>query len=236
MNQQALTPIIAVFVILSLQLWKTPSVRVKVFAFVPKLPRSVQWIAPLLISTASAAGEGYLGGITGADLFEFAMSNGAEIASLSIAIWHVSKRIVSQPNPATLTILALGFGFSQFSCASLRPSVDKVVIFEQQVHTEAQNLQVAAFAVIPLLPVGQQDVARAQLARAFERLTVVMDIKDNAVQAAIASSQDTIDVASLVTPCIAAIEEIIVLVKSFGSDTTHIEKRAMQLRKTMGVQ
>jgi hypothetical protein len=122
-----------------------------------------------------------------------------------------------------------------FGCASLRPSIDKVVIFEQQVHTEAQNLEVAAYAAIPLLPIGQQDVARARLARVFEKLTVVMRIKDDAIQAAIAASTTNLDVSSLIIPCVAAIEEIILLVKSFGSDTTAIEGRALQLRQSMGV-
>lgn len=121
------------------------------------------------------------------------------------------------------------------SCASLRPAIDKVVIFEQQVHSEAVNLQVAAYAVIPILPPAQQDVARAQLARAFEKLTMLLQIKDNAVQTAIAASEDTLDVTALVLPVVAAIEEIILLVKSFGSNTTAIEGRALQLRHSMGV-
>lgn len=120
-------------------------------------------------------------------------------------------------------------------CKSLRPAIDKVVIFEQQVHSEAVNLQVAAYAVIPILPPAQQDVARAQLARAFEKLTMLLQIKDNAVQAAIAASEDTLDVTALVLPVVAAIEEIILLVKSFGSNTTAIEGRALQLRHSMGV-
>ena len=120
-------------------------------------------------------------------------------------------------------------------CASLRPAIDKVVIFEQQVHSEATNLQVAAYAVIPLLPPAQQDVARAQLARAFEKMTMLLQIKDNAVQAAIAASETTLDVTALVLPVVAAIEEIILLVKSFGSNTTAIEGRALQLRHSMGV-
>jgi hypothetical protein len=129
-----------------------------------------------------------------------------------------------------LTLLLTGCG------ANLRPAIDKIVIFEQQVHSEAQNLQVAANAVIPLLPPAQQDVARARLARAFEKLTMLLTIKDNAVQAALVASEPTLDLTALVVPVIAAIEEIILLVKSFGSDTTAIEGRAltMRVRYTMG--
>ena len=129
----------------------------------------------------------------------------------------------------TLTLLLTGCG------ANLRPAIDKIVIFEQQVHSEAQNLQVAANAVIPLLPPAQQDVARARLARAFEKMTMLLAIKDNAIQAALAASEPSIDVTSLIVPVIQAIEEIILLVKTFGSNTTAIEGRALQLRRSMGV-
>jgi hypothetical protein len=129
----------------------------------------------------------------------------------------------------TLTLLLTG------CIENLRPAIDKVVIFEQQVHSEAQNLQVAANAVIPLLPPAQQDVARAQLARAFEKMTMLLAIKDDAIQAALAASEPSIDVTSLIVPVIQAIEEIILLVKTFGSNTTTIEGRALQLRRSMGV-
>jgi len=130
-------------------------------------------------------------------------------------------------------ILILAFLLT--GCATnLRPTIDKIVIFEQQVHSEAQNLQVAANAVIPLLPPAQQDVARARLARAFEKLTMLLSIKDNAVQAALVASETTLDVTALVIPVIAATEEIILLVKSFGSDMTAVEGRALELRRTIG--
>jgi hypothetical protein len=238
MDQQITTPILAASITTLIKLWNTAVIRDKIFSFVPKLPRALQWIAPLLLGMTAAGGQGFLDGKTGTDLFVFAAASGAEIGALSIAIWHVGKRVFEQTKTATTAlVLVLALGYATQGCgANLRPVIDKIVIFEQQVHSEAQNLQVAANAVIPLLPPAQQDVARARLARAFEKLTMLLTIKDNAVQAALVASEPTLDLTSLVIPVVAAIEEIILLVKSFGSDTTAIEGRAltMRVRYTMG--
>lgn len=234
MNQQLLTPLIATAVTVLLKLWNTPIIRDKAFAFIPKLPRAVQWIAPLTLGILAAAGQGFLDGKRYEELVVFATSNGTEIGALAIAIWHVGKRIVTESKPVA-TALVLLFAMGNIGCASLRPTIDKIVIFEQQVHNEALNLQVAAYAVIPLLPPAQQDVARAQLARAFEKMTMLLQIKDNAVQAAIEASEKEVNVSALVLPVVSAIEEIILLVKSFGSNTTAIEGRALQMRHSMGV-
>lgn len=235
MNQQLLTPLIATAVTVLLKLWNTPIIRDKAFSFIPRLPKAVQWIAPLTLGILAAAGQGFLEGKRYEELVVFATSNGAEIGALAIAIWHVGKRVLTESKTTAALMLMFAVSFTNVGCKNLRPAIDKVVIFEQQVHSEAVNLQVAAYAVIPLLPPAQQDVARAQLARAFEKMTMLLQIKDNAVQAAIEASEKEVNISALVLPVVAAIEEIILLVKSFGSNTTTIEGRALQMRHSMGV-
>lgn len=94
MSNEALMPLLATVITLLIKLWNTETIRTKIFAFVPKLPRAIQWIAPLLLSMAVAGGQGFLDGKTGFDLFSFAMGNGAEIGAMAIAIWHVGKRVI----------------------------------------------------------------------------------------------------------------------------------------------
>jgi hypothetical protein len=93
MKTQLIAPLIGVVVSTLLSIWRMPGVRDGLFARIGKLPRPLQWLAPLCLSMAATAGEGFLGGKTGEELFYYAMGSGAEAGAFAIAAWHVAKRI-----------------------------------------------------------------------------------------------------------------------------------------------
>lgn len=93
MNDSLLKPMIGMLITTILGIWRIPAIRDRAFAWVAKLPRVVQWVAPVSFAMVVAFGEGFLGGKSGEDLFYFAMGSGAEVGAFAIAFWHIYKRI-----------------------------------------------------------------------------------------------------------------------------------------------
>jgi hypothetical protein len=93
MKTQLIAPLIGVIVSTLLSIWRMPGVRDGLFARIGKLPRPFQWLAPLALSVLVTAGEGFLAGKTGEDLFYYAMGSGAEAGAFAVAAWHVAKRL-----------------------------------------------------------------------------------------------------------------------------------------------
>lgn len=106
MNNQ----ILALSITSLLALWRIPALRDGALSFVPKLPRSIQWLAPLLLSLAAACGQGYLDGARGEALLLATLTAGGQIGAEAIAAWHVGKRLwlAIKAAPGTATVLVIG--------------------------------------------------------------------------------------------------------------------------------
>jgi len=225
---------VAMIVTLLLSVWKAPRLRDRVFAWIPRLPTRAQWAAPLGLAMLAALGQGYLDGVRGEALLEYCAAQGGQVGVMAIGLWHCYKRVRGTGLGGTVATLALlAVSFSTQGCSNLHMSVEKALVLEQQVHSEALNLRVVADAAIPLLPVEQQQAAREQLATGFERLTKAMAAKDALLQAALTSSASEVDTAATVAQIVSAIRDIVSLVQSFGVSERQmapINSRAMALR------
>jgi hypothetical protein len=87
------TVIITVAITLLLRLWNIPVVRDRVFGWVKKLPRSMQFVAPVVLAMVAAACQGWIDGLRGSVLFERALADGGQIGAMAIGLWHTAKRL-----------------------------------------------------------------------------------------------------------------------------------------------
>jgi hypothetical protein len=93
MNHPLVLAITTIVITLLLRAWNIPAVRDVVFARVGKLPRALQFVAPLSLAVLAAAGQGWIDGLRGTALFERAMSDGGQIGAMAIGLWHTAKRV-----------------------------------------------------------------------------------------------------------------------------------------------
>ena len=87
--------ILAVLITTLLRVWNVPLIRERVFGWVGKLPRAGQWLAPVALAMLASAGQGWIDGLRGAQLFERAMADGGQIGAMAIGLWHTAKRITT---------------------------------------------------------------------------------------------------------------------------------------------
>jgi hypothetical protein len=96
------TVIITIAITLLLRLWNIPVVRDRVFGWVGKLPRALQFVAPVVLAMAASACQGWIDGLRGSALLEWALANGGQIGAMAIGLWHTAKRL----GPNGLKLLA----------------------------------------------------------------------------------------------------------------------------------
>lgn len=243
MKVQLVTPLIGIIVTALLSVWKTPGIREGVFSWIGKLPRVIQWLAPLTISMLATAGEGFLNGKSGEDLFYFAMGNGAEAGAWAIATWHVAKRIYEfvKGSPATQAFILLGAlaaGGTQVGCnrATIDTQIDKALLFEDQVIVQVNYLDsvFAQLVVNPAMPAEKQAEFRAKFAEGKAILMQAMQAKDSALRAAKAANAEVVNLPELVNGIVDAVQQIIQIVAMVGASPVFVQEqqtRAMGLSR-----
>jgi hypothetical protein len=87
------TVILTVMITLLLRIWNIPVIRDRVFGWVGKLPRALQWVAPIVLAMLAATGQGWIEGVRGEALLLMALVNGGEIGAMAIGLWHTAKRL-----------------------------------------------------------------------------------------------------------------------------------------------
>jgi len=80
-------------------MYRTAAVQAWVGARLPKLPRRAQYVAPLALASLAACGQGFLDGLRGQALIEFALAQAGQIGAMAIGIWHIGKRVSSDGLP-----------------------------------------------------------------------------------------------------------------------------------------
>ncbi|MEN6535516.1 MAG: hypothetical protein ABFD89_17765 [Bryobacteraceae bacterium] len=100
---------------------------------------------------------------------------------------------------------------------TLHSTIEKIMVFEQQVHTEQAQILLAANAAIATLPADQQKVALEKLNAANDTLTATLNVKDAALTVALnASDASGINLAQIEQDILAAVNAIVALVQVFG--------------------
>lgn len=87
------TALLTVAITWLLRCWRTDFIRNKIFSKIGTLPRTVQWIPPVIIGMLVACGQSYLNGLRGTALLEAALQSGGELGLLAIGLWHSVKRL-----------------------------------------------------------------------------------------------------------------------------------------------
>ena len=90
------TVTISCVITLLLRLWSIEVVRQKMFGWIGKLPRRVQWLAPLLLAVLASVGQGWLEGLRGDPLISYTFKESPELALVAIGIWHAAKRVTTR--------------------------------------------------------------------------------------------------------------------------------------------
>lgn len=106
---------------------------------------------------------------------------------------------------------------------TLHQQIEKALVFEQQVHTYQQQLVIVAQASIAMLPVEKQAEALRILGDANGKLTLALDAKDQALQAALDASDTNFNLNQLIADIVAAVQAIVSVVNSFGANRQHTE-------------
>lgn len=143
---------------------------------------------------------------------------------LPLAYSSLVDKIIKALTASTAALILLGCG------GSLHSQVEKVIVFEQQVHSYQQQLLVVAQSAIVMLPADKQAQALQQLQDANGKLTLALDAKDAALQAALdASDASGLDVSKLVADIVAAVNAIVTVVNSFGADPRQTQEVGARL-------
>lgn len=232
MKEQLVTPLIGIIVTSLLSVWKTPGIREGVFSWIGKLPRTMQWLAPLLLAMLTTAGEGFLGGKTGQDLFYYAMGSGAEAGAFAIATWHVVKRLIelvkSKPvAPALILLGALAAGGTQVGCgrAAVDVQLDKIEDYGVQVQGYVDYLE-SVFQVAVNAP-GLDPAKKQELLQKFvdgrEQFNAAFDAFVAGLRAAREANAETVDINALVGTLVTAVTKIIDVIELVGANPLWIQ-------------
>ena len=128
---------------------------------------------------------------------------------------------------AQLAVTALGFVpliLATTGCGgTIHQQIEKALVFEQQVHTYQQQLVLVAQASIAMLPVEKQADAMRILGDANGKLTLALDAKDTALQAALDASDSNLNLNQLIADIVAAVQAIVSVVNSFGANQQHTQ-------------
>lgn len=118
---------------------------------------------------------------------------------------------------------------------TLNASLQKALVFEDQIHAQVAQLETAFEAAVTLLPADKQADARAKMATAFAVLARSLATKDAMLQTAIDASANDVDVSSIAVDIVIAVQDIISIVQGVGGSETVTERaltetQAMKIR------
>jgi hypothetical protein len=88
---------LAFLITLALYAYRTAAVQAWIGAKSPKLPKRLQWVAPIALGCAATACQGYLDGLRGRVLLEHVLAQAGQAGTMAIGFWHTYKRISSKP-------------------------------------------------------------------------------------------------------------------------------------------
>ena len=127
--------------------------------------------------------------------------------------------------------VAVALAFAAVGCGgSIHTQIEKALVFEQQVHTYQQQLMTVAQAAIVVLPADKQASAQAALADANQKLTLALDAKDAALQAALDASDTTnLNLSQLIADIVTAVQDVIVVANSFGANPQQLGEISQRL-------
>jgi len=137
---------------------------------------------------------------------------------------HVAEKadtITPQTDGTRVVKLTLA-GLTLLACAtacggSLHSTIETVMVFQAEVHTEQAQVLLAANAAIATLPADQQQAALGALNAANDKLTAALNAKDAALQAALdASDTSGINIQQIESDILAAVNAVVALVQTFG--------------------
>lgn len=241
MTDQLATPLIGIIVTALLSLFSLDAVKKGLGDLFGKLPKQTQWLPPLLLAMAGTAGEGFLSGKTGEDLFYYAAGSGAEAGALAIAFWHIIKRFKSAAVASSTALLLVGLlGFGHFACSrdAVDNQIDKALLFEHKVMGQVGYLNTVFETVLaaPGFPEEKKQEARQKFADGMAWLTECMQAKDSALLAAKQANAETIDVNKLVEAIVGAVQRIIGVVAWAGANPLLVEdQQAKALTLSRGI-
>jgi hypothetical protein len=109
-------------------------------------------------------------------------------------------------------------GLSQTACGgSLHSTIETIMVFQAEVHTEQAQVLLAANAAIATLPADQQQAALSALNSANDKLTAALNTKDAALQAALdASDASGINIQQIESDIMIAVNAVVSLIQTFG--------------------
>jgi hypothetical protein len=96
---------------------------------------------------------------------------------------------------AFLSVLTVGVVFG-CSATQVHTSVEKALVFEQQVQSESIQLKAVADSVIPTLPEDKQADARTKLTDAYSKLSAALAAKDALLHTALDASRTVCEMKS----------------------------------------
>jgi hypothetical protein len=115
-------------------------------------------------------------------------------------------------------VLSCLAGLSQTACGgSLHSTIETIMVFQAEVHTEQAQVLLAANAAIATLPADQQQAALSALNSANDKLTAALNTKDAALQAALdASDASGINIQQIESDIMIAVNAVVSLIQTFG--------------------
>lgn len=177
-----------------------------------KLPKYLQPVLPVVLGIWTRAALGFDEGLRGEALLTSALA-GWQDGALAIALWHTSKRIQWKKTAPVVTCFAF---LAMTACSSMKTTIGKILVVENQVQTYAMQLKVTADNIIAMLPPDKQPKAREDFEVSYSALTDSLDALNAGLNAALADSAKEVDLVRLTNAVINAADSIASMLKTFG--------------------
>ena len=153
-----------------------------------KLPKWSQPALPVVLGIWAQAILSYDSGVRGEALFEAALS-GWQYGVYAIGFWHAMKRLPKKASSVATGFFLFLVLFGQNGCNSATLQIQKALVFEQQIQSEASELRSIAHTAIRTMPEAKQAEFSSELDGRFAQLTELLAKKDQILQAALEASE-----------------------------------------------
>jgi hypothetical protein len=177
-----------------------------------KLPKWAQPALPIMLGIWTRAVLGWDSGLTGEALLVSSLE-GWQDGALAIALWHTVKRIQWKKAAPVITMFAF---LCLNQCSSMKTTIGKILVVENQVQTYAMQLKVTGDNIIAMLPADNQAKARADFEASYLALTDSLEALNLGLNAALADSAKEVDLVRLTNAVLNAADSIASLLKTFG--------------------
>jgi hypothetical protein len=209
MNYNVIIPTLITSLIFMLRL---PFTRNLFVTYWSRLPKWAQPAVPVVLGIWTRALLGWDQGLQGEALLVAALS-GWQDGAMAIALWHTFKRMNWKKTAPIVPMLAL---LMLTSCGTMKTTIGKILVVENQVQTYALQLKVTADSIILMLPPDKQTKARADFETSYFALTTSLEALNLGLNAALADSAKEVDLVRLTNAVLTAADSIASLLKTFG--------------------